>query len=169
MSSSSLLVTYNPNHKKKAEDEVAAILTDLGEQAETEEVWEGVFLAYAKDSRRAIGKLREMQKKDPTLLNCTSRWIPIDIWISSDIEEMKKTLKKFNDQIEENESWKLEIHKREFDMKNSDLVRELTSVINKPKVDMKTPDVIINVEIFKDKTALSLLRKDELLKVSKKV
>jgi len=168
MSSSSLLVTYNPNHKKKAEDEVTAILSDIGEQAQIEEIWEGVFLIYAKDSRRAVEKLREMQKKDPTLFNYTSRWIPVDIWISSDVNEMKEIMKKFNDQIDESESWKLDIGKRAYDMKNSELIKELTSVMTKPKVDMKNPDVIINIEIFKEKTAISLLRKNEILKVSRK-
>ena len=54
------------------------------------------------------------------------------------------------------------------DALSNELIKELTSVMTKPKVDMKNPDVIINIEIFKEKTAISLLRKNEILKVSRK-
>ena len=79
---------------------------------------------------------------------------------------MQKEIKKLQKGIKKTEKWKLDLHKRQFDKIHfTELVLKLTEVVDKPKVDLESPQKILEVQVMGKKTGLSLLNKDELLTV----
>ena len=81
---------------------------------------------------------------------------------------MQKIIKSLQKGIRKTEKWKLDLHKRHFDMPSTDLIIKLTEAVDKPKVDLDNPQKIIEVQIMGKKAGLALLNKDELLTVRHK-
>ena len=63
--------------------------------------------------------------------------------------------------------WRMDLSKRQYDGKTTDLIMKLTEKIGKPKVDLKDPELIVKVEIIGKKAGVSLLNADEYLNVPK--
>lgn len=156
-----LLVTYDPAHPGKAEKEMLALL-DSEEKEMLESPISGVFLLKTgKDAKEVVKELRDRGKES---FESTFRWVPIDEWMDTDLEKMIGAVKKYNDKIGEDESWKMDLHKRGYDAHSTlDLIKALTDVIDRKKVDLKNPQKIIAVEIMGEKAGLSLLEADEYL------
>lgn len=150
----------------KAEDEAKALLKSAGEDAKfLESEVEGVFLLRTKKDPRAITKeLIKSGKANPSQFVYTYRWVPIDVWVKSDVNAIVKVMKDFDKKMDPAKSWKLDLVKRHFEKASvTDLILKLTEHIDKPKVDLQDPQVVIRVEILGAKTGCSLLAADELL------
>ena len=162
-----LLVTFDPSHDAKAKDETAAVLKAVGEEPKfLKSGVEGVFLLRVKDPKKAVTDLVKVCKETPDQFGYTFHWVPIEKWLPSDPEGMSKEIAKYNDQIPADASWKIDLGKRHWTkMSTSEAILKLTEGIDKPKVDLKNPDIRIKVEILGDKAGISLLKRDELLDV----
>ena len=164
----SLIVTYDPTHASKAQEEAKDLLEEQGGAEFLESGFEGVFLLHTKESAKKITKhLTEVCKEEPYKFKYTFRWIPIDKWCNSKIDEMSNAMKEMDSKIGEHETWKLDIGKRGYDGDTMELIIKLTENVSRPNVNLKNPDKIIKVEIVGDRTGLSLLNSDEYLNVSK--
>jgi tRNA(Ser,Leu) C12 N-acetylase TAN1 len=166
MADANLLVTYDPAHAARAEDEVRGVLGAVGEAAKfLKSDIEGVFLLYTvKDPKAIARELRKYGKANKGQFRYTYHWVPIEIWVKSDFAAIGKVLSGFDKKMDPAKSWKLDVVKRHFEKASvTDLILKLTEHIDKPKVDLKKPDVVVKVEILGDKTGCSLLSADELL------
>jgi len=164
-----LLVTYDPNHKGTAEAEIREVFKKIGAHFDfaPSEV-EGLFKLKTPDAKEAVKKLAELCNKDPSLFTATNRYIPIDAWCSSGVEDMQVTIKRFASGISNSEKWKMTLNKRKWDkMHTTQLVLTLTDVIEKPKVDLVNPDKIVQVEIIGEEAGISILRPNEVLDIAK--
>ncbi len=167
MAEANLIVTYDPAHAGKAEEEVKSLLQTQGETPEfmKSEV-DGLFLLRTKkDTKELVKSLNS--KKNAKSFSYTYHWIPVEKWVASGIEGMKKAMKEIDGKMDPKESWKLDIGKRHFKGDTTDLISKLTENINKPKVDLKNPQKIVKVEIIGKKAGISLLDASELLNVPK--
>ena len=80
--------------------------------------------------------------------------------------QLQKEIKKLQNGIKKNERWKMDLHKRHFERMHSiEIIMKLTEVVDKPKVDLDKPQKIIEVQIIGKKAGLSLLNKDEVLRI----
>jgi len=161
-----LLITYNPAHARRAEDEVRTLLRGAGEDSKfLKSDVEGVFLLRTKkDPRMLVKQLIKFGKANPAQFAYTYHWVPIDVWVKSDVSAIGKVMKEFDKKIDPAKSWKLDLVKRHFEKAGAtDLILKLTEYIDKPKVDLKNPDFVVKVEILGDKTGCALLTADELL------
>jgi tRNA acetyltransferase TAN1 len=163
-----LLVTYNTSHEGRAKEEALALLKEVGEKASfIDSDVEGVFLVSVKDARKSVRKILEIFDKDHSKFELTFKWTPIDKWVTSDVETLEKEIEKLDGKIDEKESWKLEINKRQYQGSVTDIIMKLTEKITKPKVDLKNPHKIIKIEIIGDKAGISLLESNDFLDVQK--
>jgi tRNA acetyltransferase TAN1 len=165
-----LLVTYEPAHAGKAEEEAKSLLKTAGTEATfLESDVEGLFLVHTKkDPKEVVKHLVKECKNQPARFQYTFHWVPIEKWSSSDIEAMGHVMSEFDKKIDPSKKWKLDLEKRKYDKHRTiDLIIKLTDHINKPNVDLKNPDLIVKVEIIGDRAGLSLLKADELLNVPK--
>ncbi len=153
-----LLVTYDPNHKGRAEEEIKAVLNEAGEKAELEDSKiSGVFLVTVADAKKAVQKLSSVAGK----MNYTFHWVPIEKWVPADIAKMQKAIGELK--LDKDKSWKLDLSKRHYEASGHDLIEKLTEPIENKHVDLKNPEQIVKVEILGDKAGISVLKPSEIL------
>ena len=164
-----LLVTYDPSRGGKAMAEVRDLLKEIDEEAEfLESEAEGVFLLFVSDPKHDVKKLISICRDEPEKFESTFKWVPIEKWVSSEINEMAKALKEIDERIEQDDKWKMDLIKRHYDkMGTTELIMKLTENIEKPNVDLKNPEKIVKVEIIGEHAGISLLYPDEILDVQK--
>ena len=169
MKDANLLVTYDPAHGGKAKEEAESLLESVGEKAEflESDIAGLFFLRTRKDPKELTRDLRSEVEEDPEKYNYTFHWIPIDRWVRSDMSDMTKAMKDIDAKMSDDDSWKLDLSKRQYEGKSTDLIMKLTENINHPKVDLKNLQKIVKVEIVGDHAGIALLDKSELLDIPK--
>ncbi len=169
MKEANLLVTYDPAHAGSAKSEVQALLEQVGEKAEfLESNVEGLFLLQTNKEPKEITKeLRDVVEEAPDKYKYTYRWIPIEKWCKSSMDDMTRAMKEINSEMNDEDSWKLDLGKRQHAARSTDLIIKLTESINHPKVDLKNPQKIVKIEIIGDRAGVALLDKSELLDIPK--
>jgi tRNA(Ser,Leu) C12 N-acetylase TAN1 len=170
MADANILITYEPNHAASATAEVESLLKEMKQKALfLKSVVDGVFLLRVTKPSEFIKKLSAFCKKEPSKFEYTFSWAPVGKWCASSLNEMVKTVSLMGKKIKQNEKWKLELKKRLYEKYSTpELIRKLTENIDRPNVDLKKPQKIIKVDILKNKAAITLLDKDELLTISRK-
>ncbi len=162
------LVTHDPTHVGKAKSEVEALMKEAGGADFVESSVDGVLLLKThKNPKDVIKKLKEACEKEPGRFSYTFKWVPIEKWCSSSMNELEKVMKELNTKISENESWKMDLGKRNYEGNTMDIIMKLTEHINKPNVDLKNPQKIIKIEIIGKNAGVSLLKADEYLDTQK--
>lgn len=168
MVDANLLVTYEPTHSEKAKEEVESVLQKAGAKAKfLESRIAGVFQLSVNNPKAIVKKLIALCKSDIDKFKLTNHYVPIDKWTESNIKAMQKVTEEMGKQIDKKEKWKMNLNKRKFEGDYRELIVKLTDPIDKPNVDLSNPDKIVQVEIVGDKAGIALLKKDELLEVSK--
>ncbi|MAG08634.1 hypothetical protein CMO89_04120 [Candidatus Woesearchaeota archaeon] len=163
-----LIVTHEPSHIGTAKKEVEALMKALKHEAKfLKSDIDGLFNLRVKDPRGTVKKLNKLAKKQIELFDTTFHWTPIDKWCKSTVKDMQKTVKVLVKDIKNTDKWKMELNKRKTKQHERDLIIKLTSVIDKPNVDLNNPKKIVRVEIVGNKAGFSLLGADELLNVAK--
>jgi len=165
-----LIITYEPTHKGLAEEEVKAVLKEAGEENPEfiDSGVDGLFLLKVSDGKEITKKVLDICKSDPSKFDKTFHWIPIETWCESEVEAMQNEIKKLVDRIGENEKWKLDLGKRQWDkVPTNELIIKLTDPVDRPNVDLENPEKIIEVQIIGDKAGISLVTPDEIVNVPK--
>lgn len=163
-----LIITYDPTHEGKAKQEVENLFGKFKSKPSfLKSDTLGIFLVNTAKPKELAKKLREFCMKEPDKFEATSHYVPIDKWCESKIKDMQLVIKGLVPGIKQEDKWKLNLEKRKFEGDSRDLIMKLTEPVDRPKVDLKNPDKIIQVEIIGDKAGISLLKNDELLEVGK--
>ena len=164
-----LLITYDPNHKGTAEKEVLGAFNSIKHDIKMlgSDV-EGLFRTKVGDARKAVSQLRQLCKSKPGMFNVTHHYTPIDSWCRSELKDMQAIIRKVSAGIRDSEKWRMKLNKRHWDkLDGTKLIMALTEVVSKPKVDLDSPDKIIQVEIVGKNAGISLLGANEALDVPK--
>ncbi len=166
---SNLIISFDPAHAGKAQSEAEALLKEAGEKAEfLKSEIEGLFLVKtSSDPKKVTKKLLEICKGDPNKFVHTFHWTPIEKWYASDMAELQVAMAEIDKKMDPAKKWRMDLSKRQYDGKTTDLIMKLTEKIGKPKVDLKDPELIVKVEIIGKKAGVSLLNADEYLNVPK--
>ena len=165
-----VLVTYHPNQKAHAQEEVAIVLRDAGIRLEDmiESIVPGLLhLRVEGDGRSQMRKLRDFALRFPEVFRHTHRWTPIEQWLRSTPEAMTSGARELGARIGEDERWKLSLNKRLYEGAGTrDLVRLLTDQIDAGPVDLEEPEKVLVVEIVGEYAGFSLISPDEWLDVN---
>ncbi len=164
-----LIITYDAIHTDSSREAVKAVFRKTGIKPEfLESEFSGIFFVNVPDAREAIKKLKVLSKNSKEIFGWTYHYIPVDKWVSSDIEEMQEAVKTLGQGIGDNEKWKLELVKRHYHRYHDrELILKLTDMIDTGKVDLENPQKIIQVEIIGKHAGISLLDPQDILSVSK--
>lgn len=166
MVDANLIVTHEPSHAGSAKEEVEKALKAVKQKAKfLKSDDEGVFRLRVGNARKTVKSLSKLKRKKG-MFEHTFRWIPIDKWAATNVKTLQQAIKKLQKGIRKSEKWKLDLHKRHFDkMHSTELIMKLTEVVDKPKVDLDSPQKIIEVQVMGRKTGLALLSRDEIFSV----
>jgi tRNA(Ser,Leu) C12 N-acetylase TAN1 len=168
MDQANLLVSSSPRAPGRARREILARLRALGDPI-PEVAPTGVpGISCAKtslDPRRVVGELRALCVRSPHVFRVTSKWVPVDLWVGTDLESMKQGVARLGQGIQPGETWRMTLERRTENRRDArEVIFGLASLIS-AKVDLAHPDKILLVEIFDDRVALAVLTPSEVFSV----
>ena len=162
----SLIFTGTP----KSIEEIKALLSKLGDESAVVDKTIANGIAAVKtslDAREVVKKIRELYQSGKIMLFYAIKFVPVDEWCASELEEMKKVVDKLKEKILPDEKWAMEVEKRRWTkMHRIDVIKELAKDI-KQKVDLENPDKILRIDIIGKHAAISLIKPDEIFSTRK--
>ena len=164
-----LIVTCARHLEGDTEDELIDILDELGDSDVKISVssMSGIITAETKlDPIQVVRKMKEMLLDEPWSIRYCLRVIPIERVIETGIEEIEKTISSMSSQIEEKESYRILIEKRNSDISSKEVITKVANKI-KNKVSLDFPDKIILIEILGIVTGISIIKKSDILSLEK--
>ena len=164
-----LIVTCARHLEGDTEDELIDILDELGDSDVKISVssMSGIITAETKlDPIQVVRKMKEMLLDEPWSIRYCLRVIPIERVIETGIEEIEKTISSMSNQIEEKESYRILIEKRNSDISSKEVITKVANKI-KNKVSLDFPDKIILIEILGIITGISIIKKSDILSLEK--
>jgi tRNA acetyltransferase TAN1 len=164
-----LIITCARHLEGDAEEEIIDILDELGDSDVKISVssMSGIITAQTKlDPIEIVRKMKETLLDEPWSIRYCLRVIPVQKVVETNIEEIEKIISSMSDQIEEKESYRILIEKRNSDISSKEIITKIANGI-KNKVSLDFPDKIILIEILGIVTGISILKKSDILSLEK--
>ena len=164
-----LIITCARHLEGDAEEEITDILDELGDSDVKISIssMSGIITVQTKlDPIEVVRKMKETLLDEPWSIRYCLRVIPVQKVVETNIEEIEKTISSMSDQIEEKESYRILIEKRNSDISSKEIITKIANEI-KNKVSLNFPDKIILIEILGIITGISILKKSDILSLEK--
>ena len=164
-----LIITCARHLEGDAEEEIIDILDELGDSDVKISVssMSGIITVETKlDPIEVVRKMKEMVLDEPWSIRYCLRVIPIQRVVETSIEKIEKIILSMSDQIEEKESYRILIEKRNSDISSKEIITKIANGV-KNKVSLDFPDKIILIEILGIVTGISILKKSDILSLEK--
>jgi tRNA(Ser,Leu) C12 N-acetylase TAN1 len=118
------------------------------------------------DPRHALRELRALCQASPEMFRQTTKWVPIDLWTTPDLETMRQAVSVLKDRIASHESWRMSVDRRAGSpLEPEDVIRALAPVVH-ATVNLVHPKKVLLIELFGDRVALAVLTPDDVLSVA---
>ena len=164
-----LIVTCARHLEGETEDELIDILDELGDSDVKISVssMSGIITVQTKlNPIEVVRKTKEMVLDEPWSIRYCLRIIPIQKVVETNIEEIEKSISNMSSEINEKESYRILIEKRNSDISSKEIITKIANRI-KNKVSLDFPDKIILIEILGIITGISILKKSDILSLEK--
>ncbi|MDC3254308.1 THUMP domain-containing protein [Nitrosopumilus sp.] len=164
-----LIVTCSRHLEEDTEDELIDILDELGDSDVkiTVSSMSGIITVETKlNPIEVVRKMKERVLDEPWSIRYCLRIIPIQRVVETSIKEIEKTISNMSNQIEENESYRILIEKRNSDISSKEIITKIANGI-KNKVSLDFPDKVILIEVLGIVTGISILKKSDILSLEK--
>jgi len=164
-----LIVTCARHLEGETEDELIDILDELGDSDVKISVssMSGIITVQTKlNPIEVVRKMKEMVLDEPWSIRYCLRIIPIQKVVETNIEEIEKSISNMSSEINEKESYRILIEKRNSDISSKEIITKIANEI-KNKVSLDFPDKIILIEILGIITGISILKKSDILSLEK--
>jgi tRNA acetyltransferase TAN1 len=164
-----LIVTCARHLEGETEDELIDILDELGDSDVKISVssMSGIITVQTKlNPIEVVRKMKEMVLDEPWSIRYCLRIIPIQKVVETNIEEIEKSISNMSSEINEKESYRILIEKRNSDISSKEIITKIANGI-KNKVSLDFPDKIILIEILGIITGISILKKSDILSLEK--
>ena len=164
-----LIITCARHLEGDTEDELIDILEELGDSDVKIAVsnMSGIITVETKlDPIEVVRKMKEMLLDEPWSIRYCLRVIPIQKVVETNIDEIEKMISSIKNQIEEKESYRILIEKRNSEISIKEIITKIANGI-KNKVSLDHPDKIILIEILGIITGISILKNSDILSIEK--
>ena len=164
-----LIVTCARHLEGETEDELIDILNELGDSDVKISVssMSGIITVQTKlDPIEVVRKMRETLLDEPWSIRYCLRVIPVQKVVKTNIDEIEKIICEMSNQIEEKETYRILIEKRNSDISSKEIITKIANGI-KNKVSLDSPDKVILIEILGIITGISILKKSDILSLEK--
>ncbi|MCE7743092.1 MAG: hypothetical protein GOP50_11645 [Candidatus Heimdallarchaeota archaeon] len=112
--------------------------------------------SFDEDSLIIIDRIQKEIEEDNSVLQFTLKLVPIQYRIPSSLEGLKEFSSFFADQIQEDDTWKINLRRRHSALEREDIITTLASEISKGKVSLENPKYYLIVEVVGKWTYLAL-------------
>ncbi len=164
-----LLISFPFGRFYPARREARRILRHLGDH-DPRISWtfvDGIAIAHSSlDNREVIRRCRDMYHNSEAEFEFAVKWLPVDDWCDTELDAIKQLIdEKAAPQIAPEESWAMIVKKRRWQKYHTvEIIEHLASGID-CKVDLNHPDKIVWVDVLGYKTAVSVLKPEEIFSV----
>ena len=119
------------------------------------------------NARLVVRLLPAILKNDPSAIQCAFKWVPIDLWTSSDLEAIKAGVTGLKNSVEPNETWRMTVEMRRYTaLHKIEIIREIAEIFDQ-KVILENPDKNVRIEILGNQAGISVLRPQEEFSIAK--
>ena len=164
-----LLVTCARNLETETKNEIGKILDEIGDQ-ESEVLnvgMRGILMVNTSiEPSKIIDWVNDKVVEEPWLIRYCLRMIPIQSITETEMSKITKEVIKLKDVIQQNDSYRITIEKRNTDMSSNEIITEVAKIFPN-KVSLNQPDWVILIEILADKTGISILKENEIFSLDK--
>ena len=164
-----LLVTCARNLETETKNEIGKILDEIGDQ-ESEVLnvgMRGILMVNTSiEPSKIIDWVKDKVVEEPWLIRYCLRMIPIQSVTETDMSKITKDVIKLKDVIQQNDSYRITIEKRNTDMSSTEIITEIAKIFPN-KVSLNQPDWIVLIEILGNKTGISILKENEIFSLDK--
>ena len=164
-----LLVTCARNLETETKNEIGKILDEIGDQ-ESEVLnvgMRGILMVNTSiEPSKIIDWVKDKVVEEPWLIRYCLRMIPIQSITETEMSKITKEVIKLKDVIQQNDSYRITIEKRNTDMSSNEIITEVAKIFPN-KVSLNQPDWVILIEILADKTGISILKENEIFSLDK--
>ena len=164
-----LLVSYPWGQFGRARREALALLTQLGDPdpAVVRSAVPGVAIAHTVLDARAVVRECHALHRAGRPFEYALKWVPVDIWCDTGLDAMRAAIvTHMLPRIAAHHRWGMRVDKHGWPPYHTDeIVRHLASAIDR-KVDLANPDWWLRVDILGDRTAIALLKPDEIFSLA---
>ena len=164
-----LLITCARNLESETENEISKILTESGDLEP--EIYKSdmrgiLFVNTSVETSKIIDYVKGKIKDEPWSVRYCLRIIPIQLECDTDIEKIKQNIQKLKKTIQKNDSYRITIEKRNSDISSQEMITDIAELFSN-KVSLDMPDWVVLIEIFGNKTGMSILRNDGIFSLEK--
>ena len=164
-----LIVTCSRNFEEEAKNEIKDILDKLGDKTPEITITDLSGILTVKTSiglDSVIRKIKQILDDEPWSVRYSLRIIPIQGTTPTNIDAIVSEMKKLTSIIQEHESFKIVVEKRNSDISSKETIAEIAKDLQN-KVSMENPDWILLVEILGEKSGVSVIKEDSIISVQK--
>ena len=164
-----LIVTCPRNLEPEAESEIKKILNELDDQEP--EIFQtdmrGILMVNTiLEPLKIIDWVKNKINDEPWFFRYCLRIIPVQKTTDTDVDKIKQNVMDLKSIIQENDSYRITVEKRNSNMPSSQIINEIAKIVPN-KVSLDEPDWVILVEIFGEKTCISILKNDSIFSLEK--
>ena len=164
-----LLVTCARNLETETKNEIGKILGEIGDQ-ESEILnvgMRGILMVNTSiEPAKIIDWVNDKVVEEPWLIRYCLRMIPIQSVTETEMSKITKEVIKLKDVIQQNDSYRITIEKRNTDMSSTEIITEIAKIFPN-EVSLNQPDWIVLIEIVGNKTGISILKENEIFSLDK--
>ena len=164
-----LIVTCPRNLELEAESEIKKILNELDDHEPEilQTDMRGILMVNTiLEPLKIIDWIKNKINDEPWFFRYCLRIIPVQKTTDTDIDKIKQNVMNLKSIIQENDSYRITVEKRNSNMQSSQIINEIAKIIPN-KVSLDEPDWVILVEIFGEKTCISILKNDSIFSLEK--
>lgn len=164
-----LIVTCPRNLEPEAESEIKKILNELDDHEPEilQTDMRGILMVNTiLEPLKIIDWIKNKINDEPWFFRYCLRIIPVQKTTDTDIDKIKQNVMNLKSIIQENDSYRITVEKRNSNMQSSQIINEIAKIIPN-KVSLDEPDWVILVEIFGEKTCISILKNDSIFSLEK--
>jgi len=164
-----IATTARGNERAMTNEIVYLLKEELGDQeakAAKTKVRGLIVAKTALDPVEVMAKFREILAERPYSFRYALRIVPIQKVVPTDLEEIKKASLELAQQIGEDQSFRVTVEKRFTELHSKDIIQAAAGDI-KRKVDLHSPDLVLQIETLGVLTGLALIKPSDVLAVVK--
>ena len=157
---SGILISSARTLERNSSSEMFYLLSEiLGyENVEVSPVHDISGLSIATFSENPVVTLEKIKteiEKDNSILQYSLKLVPIQYKTNSSIEKMGEVMMIFNEQIGNEDTWRITLRRRHSQLSRDEIIHSLAEIMTKGSVRLENPDYYIIVEILGKWTYLS--------------
>jgi tRNA acetyltransferase TAN1 len=164
-----LLVSTPRTLENDACSEIWFLLNEIGDHEPVAEKTGITGLVAAKtmlDPLTVVKELRKMLKNRPEEFRYMLRVVPVEVVVSTKLEDIKKASLELSARIGEDETFRVTAEKRHTTLSSKEIVKAVAEGIDR-KVDLLKPNKIVLIEVLGGLTGVSVIEPDDILSVVK--